>query len=429
MREKRGLFQKIFGGRTKEKDGIYESYKLLNSWRSSFVPFSGNAYDVNTVRSSVDSFARRVATVKPRHIRRGEGKLSDVSKSRYNRILQFRPNPYNTAYAFYYRLATHYKIYNNAFVYPVWGPGGELEALYNINASSIELVECEGEMYCKMIFANGNSYTCPYSDLIHIGKHFCSNEIFGENNRPIIPVLETANTFNQSMSKFAELVAVVRGILKIQTSSKTEDLNARREEFIRDNLRMENNGAGVVVTDNKCEYIPIQSKETPLPTGQLQYVKTEIHDYFGTNEEIVQNKETPEQASAFYSGEIKPFFEQCSQAFTNAFFTGKEPAYGNEIIFEGNSLQNEKLSDKTTAVKFLSEIGALTLDQILNIYNLPPIGGEEGSRRIQTLNVVNAALADKYQLGSEPNKTDQQPDDNSNEQDETEPPDDKTKEE
>lgn len=407
MPQKRGLFQKIFG-KVKQNIQINESYKLLNTWQTTFTPFSGNAYEVNTVRGAIDAFARRAATVKPRHIRRGEGKLTDV-KSKYNRLLQFKPNPYTTAYKFYYRLATQYKLYNNAFVYPVWNEyTGELEAMYNVNANAIELIEVNGELWCRMSFATGNKYACPYTDLIHIGTHFNSNDIFGENNRPIFPVLETANTFNQSMSKFAELVAVIRGILKIAASTKNEDLNARRDDFIRDNLKMENNGAGVIVTDNKYDYTPITDKQTPIPTGQLEYVKTEIYDYFGTNEAIIQNKETPEQASAYYSGEIMPFFAQCTQAFTNAFFSGKAPAYGNEIVFEGNSLQNEKLSDKTNTLKFLADIGAITIDGVLLAYNMAPLGGEEGARRVQTLNMVNAAKADEYQLG-EPNNTPPQP--------------------
>ena len=47
----------------------------------------------------------------------------------------------------------------------------------------------------------------------------------------------------------------------------------------------------VIVTDNKYDYTPIQDKQAPLPQGQLQYIKTEIYDYLGTNENIVQNKE------------------------------------------------------------------------------------------------------------------------------------------
>lgn len=411
---KRGLFAAIFG-----KDKTYQTatqYTLLNSNQTVFVPFSGKAYDINTVRASVDAFARRAAKVKPRHIRRSDVDFINVSKSRYNRLIQFRPNPYTSAYKFYYRIATQYKIYNNAFVYPVWNTvTGELEALYNVNAYAVELVSVGGEMYCKMRFATGNVYTCPYADLIHISRHNNENDVFGDNNKPITPVLQTADTFNQSMGKLAELVAVIRGILKVSQVTKDADLNRRRDEFIRDNLKIENNGSGVIVTDNKYEYTPITDKQTPIPTGQLEYVKGEIYDYFGVNEAIVQNKETPEQASAFYNGEIAPFYEQLSQAFTNALFSGREFGYGNEIIFEGNSLQNEKLSDKTAALKFLADIGAITVDNVLLTYNMSPLGGSEGARRVQTLNMVNAALADQYQLGdSAPQSSEEETEGNEN---------------
>ena len=411
---KRGLFAAIFG-----KDKTYQTatqYTLLNSNQTVFVPFSGKAYDINTVRASVDAFARRAAKVKPRHIRRSDVDFINVSKSRYNRLIQFKPNPYTSAYKFYYRIATQYKIYNNAFVYPVWNTvTGELEALYNVNAYAVELVSVGGEMYCKMRFATGNVYTCPYADLIHISRHNNENDVFGDNNKPITPVLQTADTFNQSMGKLAELVAVIRGILKVSQVTKDADLNRRRDEFIRDNLKIENNGSGVIVTDNKYEYTPITDKQTPIPTGQLEYVKGEIYDYFGVNEAIVQNKETPEQASAFYNGEIAPFYEQLSQAFTNALFSGREFGYGNEIIFEGNSLQNEKLSDKTAALKFLADIGAITVDSVLLTYNMSPLGGSEGARRVQTLNMVNAALADQYQLGdSAPQSSEEETEGNEN---------------
>lgn len=394
----RGLFKTIFGGNKTVQNAT--QYTLLSTNQTTFVPFSGNAYDINTVRASVDAFARRAAKVKPRHIRRSDVDFINVSKSQYNRLLQFRPNPYTSAYKFYYRIATQYKIYNNAFVYPVWNPvTGELEALYNVNAYSVTLQNVGGELYCKMTFTNGNVYTLSYTDLIHISRHNNCNDIFGENNAPISPVLQTADTFNQSMGKLAELVSVIRGILKVSSVTKSEDLNRRRDEFIRDNLRLENNGSGVIVTDNKYEYTPISDKQTPIPTGQLAYVKGEIYDYFGVNEDIVQNKETPEQATAFYNGEIAPFYEQLSQAFTNGLFSRREFGYGNEIIFEGNSLQNEKLSDKTAALKFLADIGAVTVDNVLLAYNMSPLGGAEGARRVQTLNMVNADRADEYQLG------------------------------
>lgn len=400
MAQKRGLFEAIFGKRKPQSLDGYTEYKLLNSYGSNFVPFSGNAWEVSTVRAAVHAFARRAAVVQPRHIRRGDGKMLDV-RGELNNILQYKPNPQTTAYQFYYRMATQYKLYNNAFAYPVWGSSGRLEALYNISAQEIQLLEYEGALFCKFRFQSGRTYTFPYTDLIHVGSMFADHDLFGSDNAAITPVLRTANTFNQSMSKYAELVAVVRGILKVQASTKNEDLKARRDDFIRDNLKMENNGAGVIVTDNKYDYTPISDKQTPIPEGQLTYIKGEIYDYFGTNEAIVQNKATPEQEDDFYEGEVKPFLMQIQQAFTNCLFTAKERGYGNEIVAEGNKLQYAKLSDKLAAVKYLSEIGGLMLDQALTTLGFPPIGGEEGRRRVQTLNMVNAALADKYQLGED----------------------------
>lgn len=406
MVEKRGLFQTIFGNKSPKDTTEYTNFKLLNSFQSSFTPFSGNAWEVNTVRAAIHAFARRAATIQPRHIRRGDGKVIDVS-SPYNQILQFAPNSYTTAYKFFYRLAAQYKLYNNAFAYPVYSDTGILQAIYNINASEIQLLEYMGELFCKFKFANGSNYTMPYAEIIHIGSQFEENEIFGSNNAAILPVLNTAHTFNQSMGKYAELVAVVRGILKVQASTKTEDLNKRREDFIRDNLKMENNGAGVIITDNKYDYTPITDKQTPLPAEQLKYIKTEIYDYYGINEDIVQNKETPEQADAFYEGELKPFFLQLSQAFTTCFFSSRELGFGNEIIAEGNKLQYAKLSDKLAAVRYLSDIGGLQLDQALITLGFPPIGGEEGKRRVQTLNMVNATKIDEYQGVGNKNDTEE----------------------
>lgn len=396
--EKRGLFERIFGKGTPQKTGLTQ-YQLLNSSQFSFSTFSGNPYDVSIVRASVDSFARRAARVKPRHIRRVGGAITEIDGSKISRILQTQPNPYTTAYQFLYRVATQYKLYNNAFIYPVWNQSnGALEALYNVNANSIELLQSpDNEMYVRMSFNNGNRYVCPFTDLIYVGRHFNGHDVFGDGNNALRPVLETANTFNESMSAFAKLVAVVRGILKIKGMPKDADLRAARDKFVTDNLSIDENGAGIIVSDDKSEYVPVSDKSTPIPKAQLDFIKSEIHDYFGTNEDIIQNKATPEQEDSFFEGEIEPFYIQLEQALTNGIFWGKELGFGNEIICEGNRLQYAKLAEKTAAIQFIAGTGALSVDQILTLYNLPPIGGDEGKRRIQTLNNVNADKADKYQ--------------------------------
>lgn len=404
----RGLFQSIFGKRPTSGSNL-PAYRLLSTWDSSFTPFSGQAWDLATVRAAVDAWARNAAKIQPRHIRRAGGRRESVGDS-IDRILQSRPNPYMTAYAFYYRVAAQFVVYNNAFILPVFD-GGKLNALYPINASRVELVEYMGGMYARLTFATGSVYTCPYEQLVHLRRHYLDNDIFGADNRPLTPTLETADSFNQSMSKFAKLVSVIRGVLKISTPSKTEDLNARRDDFIRDNLKMENNGSGVIVTDSKYDYTPITSKEVPLPTGQLEFVRREIYDYFGVNEEIVQNKADAEKMDAFYRGQLAPFYMQLAQGLTNALFTDREQGFGNEILCELDRIQFETLDKRVSAAQYLTNIGALTLDQVLDIFGFPPIGGEEGARRVQTLNMVNAEIIDKYQLTSAGGKTEEPPDD------------------
>ena len=402
----RGLFQSIFGKRPTDGGGSnLPAFRLLSTWDSSFTPFSGNAWDIATVRAAVDAWARNAAKIQPRHIRRADGRREDVGDN-LNRILQSKPNPYMTAYAFYYRVAAQFIVYNNAFILPVFD-GGRLTALYPINASRVELVEYMGDMYARLTFSTGSVYTCPHEQLIHLRRHYLDNDIFGDDNRPLTPTLETAESFNKSMSKFAQLVAVIRGILKANSVTKGEDLNKRRDDFIRDNLRMDANGAGVIVVDSKYDYTPVTDKATPLPVGQLEFVRREIYDYFGVNEEIVQNKADAEGMDAFYRGQLAPCYMQLAQGLTNAIFTTREQSFGNEILCELDRIQFETLDKRVSAAQYLTNIGALSLDQVLDIFGFPPIGGEEGARRVQTLNMVNAEIIDKYQLGSTGQKTEE----------------------
>lgn len=402
----RGLFEAVFGKRPTSGSNL-PAFRLLSSYDSSFTPFDGRAWDIGTVRAAVDAWARNAAKIQPRHIRRAGGRRETVSDS-LERILRVRPNPYMTAYAFYYRVAAQFVVYNNAFILPVFD-GGKLTALYPINASRVDLVEDMGGMYARLTFATGNVYTVPYEHLVHLRRHYLDNDIFGDDNRPLLPALETADAFNKSMSKFARLVSVIRGILEAPTVTKQEDLAARRDAFVRDNFSMEANGSGVIITDSKHKYTPIQQKETPIPTGQLEFVRREIYDYFGMNEAIVQNKATPEEMDAFYRGQLVPFYMQLAQGLTNAIFTEREQSFGNEVLCEMDRIQFETLDKRVEAAQFLTNIGALELDQVLEVFGFPPIGGEEGKRRVQTLNMVNAAIADKYQLESNGTKAEADP--------------------
>ena len=74
----------------------------------------------------------------------------------------------------------------------------------------------------------------------------------------------------------------------------------------------------------------------------------------------------------------------------------REQAFGNQIIFESGRLQFSSNATKINLISQLIPYGLLTINQALEILNLPQVN--DGDKRLQTLNVVDAEKANKYQL-------------------------------
>ena len=160
------------------------------------------------------------------------------------------------------------------------------------------------------------------------------------------------------------------------------------------------------------EYTPINEKTTPISDQQLSYTKNAIYDYFGVNENIVQNKFNEEQWNAFYEGAIEPIAIQMSQCFTNILFTENERNFGNEITFEANRLQYASNATKVSVVKELAPLAVLMIDDVREIFNMSPLPNGEGQKTLQSLNYINSNIADKYQINNnEKNKDDNKNDD------------------
>lgn len=392
-KQKRSMFEKIFNPRPRKENQEFKSAQLLNSTSPDFRPFDRNAYELDLVRSSVDALARNIAKLKGRKI---NGKTVTDDTKPFNRILQYKPNEYMEAYSFYYKVATQYYMKNNAFIFPKY-ENGKLVALYPIMASQIKLLEDKkGNLYVRCIYLNGYTATLPYSEVIHLRRHFNEHDIWGTDNDCIRETLEVANTLNQSISVGAKLIASIRGILEFITSSKDEDLIKKRDKFIKNNMEI-NDGTGIIVTDSKSKYTPINEDNKLIPDGQLNYIKNNIYSYFGVNEKIIQSTFNENEWDSFYEGTIEPFAIQMSQAFTNALFTEREKGLGNVIVFEANRLQYASNNTKIQIVKELGSLGLLSVNEGREIFNLGPV--EDGDKRLVSLNYVNSVLQDKYQLG------------------------------
>ena len=126
-----------------------------------------------------------------------------------------------------------------------------------------------------------------------------------------------------------------------------------------------------------------------------------IYSYFMISEEIIKSKYTADEWNAFYESVLEPKAIQMGQAFTNAIFSERAIKAGHKIEFSVNRIKYAK-----TETKKAGALGLLTVDEGREILDLPAIGGEEGNKRLQTLNVINANLADEYQGGVKSGKSD-----------------------
>lgn len=388
------ILQRIFR-KTKPPQTV-EHAELINGSTARFTAYSGGAWASDIYRAAVDSVARNTAKLKGSHTIKSTSGVRSDGDNKINRILQVQPNPYMTSYDLLYKLTTHYFLYNNAFAFLQRDDRGSLTGIYPIMGANVEfMADPMGNIYCKFAFKNGKTVTLPYSDIVHLRRHFNDNDLLGDFNDAILPALELAHTQNEGIINAIKNTASIRGLLHFTHLLGEDKLKEESDRFTKDYLSMSNNG-GIIVTDVKTEYSPIKSEPVAIDDKQINAVKQKIYDYLGVSEDIVNSSYDENTWAAFYESTIEPLATLMSLEFTRKIFTDREQAFGNSILFESGRLQFSSNATKINLINQLMPYGLLTTNQALEILNLPAV--EDGDRRLQTLNVIDANSAKAYQL-------------------------------
>lgn len=390
------IFDKIF-----RRERSVTSSQVIEETQS-FSAFTGDAYSNDIFREGVDAIARNAGKLKGSHVIKYRDHDREEGDCKINRLLQVRPNPYMSAYDFIYKLVTRLYLYNNSFAYIDRDQRGSVVGLYPITASHVDLLSDQnGRLYCGFLLRSGRQIVLPYEDIIHLRRFFNDDDILGADNFAIVPGLELAQTQNEGLVNGIKSGASIRGILKFTQIMSPEKLKAEKDAFITDYLEIGNDG-GVVATDQKMDYQPIESKPIVLNADQTKAIRDKVFSYLGVTEAIVSSSYTEDQFSAFYESTIEPIATALSQEMTAKIFSEREQAFGNEIIFESGRLQFTSNSTKVNLIAQLVPLGLLTINQALEILNLP--GVADGDRRLQALNMIDADQASKYQIGEETKK-------------------------
>ena len=232
------------------------------------------------------------------------------------------------------------------------------------------------------------------------------NDIFGTGNRVLKTDLETAHTASEGMKNAIRTSNNLKGIIKYTNAMlKEKDIKESKEKFVQDFISLENE-SGIAALDAKAEFHEVNMKPITLDKDQLEQVNYNIFDYFGVSEKIIRNSYNSDEWNAFFEGVIEPRAIQMSDEFTTKIFSTKAIKDGHKIIFTTNRLQYASLDQKTKLLKIILPYGLLTKDTVLEVLDMPPIGGEEGKKILQSLNNIDSKIANNYQGGEEDGEND-----------------------
>lgn len=399
-KERRNLFNFIFGNKNNKKENITQTqFQLLSGWNTQFSTLPEGTYNSKVARQVIDRIATHCAKLVPKHI---QGNITNNIKGDINFLLSNQPNPLMNTFDFIYRIISLLYTDCDAFVYIAKDRSGFITGFYPVLATTYELLQgIDGTMYLQFDFVNGQTYTIPYLELIHLRLFYNRNDIFGMSNRVLQTDLNTADTVSQGIDKAIKTTSNLKGILQYENSMlKNKDLVKTKDDFVKDFLNMDNEG-GIAALDAKAKFQEVNLKPITLDNEQLKQVNYNIFDYFGISEKIVDNSFTEEEWNAFYEGIIEARAIQMSYAFTNKIFKRQSIKDGHKIIFTANRLQYSTLTNKISLIKEAGALGLLTKDEAREIIELPQLGGEEGSKILQSLNYVDNKIANQYQGGEE----------------------------
>ncbi|MBQ8298659.1 MAG: phage portal protein [Clostridia bacterium] len=398
MKEKRSLFNFIFGKKDKNQN-LHQAYlQLLNGYNPHFSTYGTDTYDSKVARQCIDRIATHCAKLLPKHIK---DTVSNNIKGDINYMLGNQPNPLMSTFDFIYKIISMLYTDSNAFVYIAKDKNGYITGFYPVLALNYDLLQDnDGIIYLQFKFVNGQTYTIPYLELIHLRLFFNKHDVFGSHNKVLKTDLETAHTASEGIKNAIKSSNNLKGIIKFTNSMlKDKDIKASKDAFVKDFLSLENE-SGIAGLDAKAEFQEVNMKPITLDKEQLAQVNYNIFDYFGISENIVRNKFTSEEWNAFYEGVIEPRAIQMSYAFTNKIFNYQARKDGHRIIFSTNRLQYAKIESKISLLKEAGALGLLTKDEAREIIDLHPLGGEEGAKIIQSLNNIDSSIANQYQGGN-----------------------------
>ena len=369
-----GLFERIFGRKEGQPARVaQQTFQLLNGYTPSFYTWNGSIYESDLIRAALDAHGRHAAKLSIN--------IQGSAKPNLRARLLVQPNPLQTWPQFLYRLATVLYAKNTAFIVPMRGEYGETNGVIGVVPQRWELVESKsGVPFVRFYFDNGKRAAVELDQVGIMTRYQMDSELFGENNEALKATLDLIAMQRQGITEGIKNGATYRFMATVANFSKDEDLAKERQRFDANNFRGES--GGVLLWPNTYKDVKQLNQESyKVDADQLKLIKGNVYDYFGVNEDIIQNKSFGDSWLAFYEGSTEWFAIQLSEVMTRMLYTERERmSFGNRVWFSSNRLQYMSNADKMAAISQIADRGLMTRNELRDILNLAPLPEPYGSQ-------------------------------------------------
>lgn len=368
-----GLFDFLFKNRPKEKGEYTGSFRMLNGYEPRFSSFNGDIYESELVRASINALAT--------HISKLDVKTYGSAKPALQNKLAHGPNEFQTWTQFLARAATIYYNTNTLLITPVWDDYGQISGIYTPVPSRCAMVEYNGVPYIRYEFSRGERAAVELEYCGIMTRMQYKNDFFGADNQALIPTMDLIHIQNQGIKEGVKSASSIRFIGQVSNFTKAEDLAKERKRFVAENLANDADNGGLLLFPNTYTNIKqVESKPFTVDAEQMKEIRANVFEYFGVNEDVLQNKFDSETWSAFYEGAIEPWAIQFSEVLTKMLFTFREQSSGNFVMATANRLQYMSNDDKLKVSAQMADRGLMTRNEIREIWNLAPLPEPIGSQ-------------------------------------------------
>ena len=363
-----GLFDKLFPPKHSAVTGQY--FQLINGYTPAFKTWDGQLYESELVRSAIDA--------RSRHISKLSIRIDGAAQPKLKTRLTKRPNSYQTWSQFLYKLNTTLDMKNTAFILPTYDRNGEINGIMNANTDIWELVDVNGTPWVRFFFDHGRHTAEELSRIGIMVKFQYRSDLFGEQNTALAETMKLMNLQAQGITEAVTNSGSYKFMARVNNFARADDLAKERKRFNSENF---GNGAGggiILFPNTYSDIQQVSSKQFTIDADQLKLIQTNVFNYFGVNEKILQNSAMGDELDAFFNGAIEPFSIQLSQVLQNMLFTPTEQGHGSAVYITANRLQYMPVSTKISMAQQLGDRGMLMIDEARELFNYPPLPDGKG---------------------------------------------------